>query len=103
MCGHRQALDIAVVSRHPDQGTRPAHYGIANPPEAPIVWPVMNRARPDARKATSAEMSSGRASRPAPWAVGETLSILPSRLSFSALAWGGSGPPLFAAGGTAPG
>ena len=49
---------------------RMACYTIANPPDAPIVCPVMNKARSDARKATSPEMSSGRESRPTPFEMG---------------------------------
>ena len=40
------------------------------PPEAPMVCPVMNSARSEARKATRPDTSSGRDSRPTPLEMG---------------------------------
>ncbi len=48
----------------------PARQIIANPPDAPMVCPVTNSARSDARNATSPETSSGRDSRPTPLEIG---------------------------------
>lgn len=45
-------------------------HNIANPPDAPIVCPVMNSARSDARNATSPDTSSGRDKRPTPLEIG---------------------------------